>query len=140
MNYDGDVKLYPTEDGGQITLKNGQPYMDDGLETAAYISLFSGDYWGNSISERDEKCESKLETLFTRTLTNQARLDAEEYALQALAWMKRQGIAAKIEAEASIPRTGMLGLVVKITQPDGTIAELRYQINWANQKISMGVA
>ena len=140
MNYDGDVKLFPTEDGGNITIKNGQPYMDDGLETAAYISLFSGDYWGNSISERDEKCESKLETLFTRTLTNQARLDAEEYALQALAWMKRQGIAKEIEAEASIPRTGMLGLVVKITQPDGTIAELRYQINWENQRINMGVA
>ena len=140
MNYDGDVKLYPTEDGGNITIKNGQPYMDDGLETAAYISLFSGDYWGNAISERDEKCESKLETLFTRTLTNQARLDAEEYALQALAWMKRSGIAAKIETEASIPRTGMLGLVVKITQPDGTVAELRYQINWENQRINMGVA
>ncbi|KKK70653.1 hypothetical protein LCGC14_2921800, partial [marine sediment metagenome] len=77
MNYDGDVKLFPTEDGGNITIKNGQPYMDDGLETTAYISLFSGDYWGNAISERDEKCESKLETLFSRTLTNQARLDAE---------------------------------------------------------------
>ncbi len=140
MNYNGDVKLYPTEDGGQITLKNGQPYMDDGLETAAYISLFSGGCWGNAISERDEKFESKLETLFTRTLTNQARLDAEEYALQALAWMKRQGIAKEIEVEASIPRTGMLGLLITITQPGSTITELKYQINWANQQISIGAA
>lgn len=140
MNYDGDVKLYPTEDGGQISIKNGQPYMDDGLETAVYISLFSSDFWGNVISERDEKLESKLETLYSQALTNQARLDAEQYALQALAWMKRQGIAAKIEAEAVIPRTGMLGLVITITQPDSTIAELKYQINWANQQISMGAA
>ena len=140
MNYDGDAKLIPTQDGGQITIKSGQPIMDDGLETAVYISLFSGDYWGNAISERDEKCESKLETLFSHTLNNQVRLDAEEYALQALEWMKRQGIAAKIEAEGSIPRTGFLGLVVRIYQPDDTVAELRYQINWANQKISMGAA
>ncbi len=140
MNYDGDVKLYPTEDGGQIILKNGQPYMDDGLETAAYISLFSGGYWGNAISERDEKLESKLESLYSQTLTNQTRLDAEQYALQALAWMERQGIAAKIEAEASIPRTGILGSIIRITQPDSTITELKYQINWANQQISMGAA
>ncbi len=140
MNYDGDVKLIPTDDGGQITIEKGQTVMDDGLETAAYISLFSGDYWVNAISERDEKCESKLESLFSRNLDNQTRLDAEEYALQALAWMKRQGIAAKIEAEASIPRTGFLGLVVRIYQPDGTVAEFRYQINWENQRVSMGVA
>ncbi len=140
MNYDGDVKLIPTDDGGQITIDKGQPVMDVGLETAAYISLFSENYWGNAISERDEKCESKLESLFSGTLTNQIRLDAEEYALQALAWMKRSGIAATIEAEASIPRTGFLGLIVRIFQPDDTVAELRYQINWANQRVSMGVA
>ena len=114
--------------------------MDAGLETAAYISLFSGDYWGNAISERDEKTESEIETLFSQTLTNQVRLDAEEYALQALDWMKSSGIAAKIEAEASIPRTGFLGLVVRIFQPNDTVAELRYQINWANQRVSMGAA
>ena len=140
MNYDGDVKLIPTDDGGQITIEKGQPVMDDGLETAPYISLFSGDYWGNAISDRDEKTESELETLFSQTLTNQVRLDAEEYALQALEWMKRQGIAAKIEAEGSIPRTGFLGLVVRIYQPDDTVTELRYQINWTNQQISMGAA
>ncbi len=140
MNYDGDVKLIPSQDGGQITIDKGQPVMDAGLETTAYLSLSSGDYWGNAISERDEKTESKLETLFSQTLNNQVRLDAEEYALQALAWMMRQGIATKIEAEASIPRTGFLGLAITITQPDGTIAELKYQINWANQQVSMGAA
>jgi len=140
MNYDGDVKLIPAQDGGQITIEKGQPVMDAGFETAAYISLFSGDYWGNAISKRDEKTESELETLFPQTLNNQVRLDAEEYALQALAWMKRQGIAAKIEVEASIPRTGFLGFDVKIYQPDGTMTELRYQINWINQQISMGAA
>lgn len=136
--YDGDVKLYPTEDGGQITIEKGQPIIDDGLETAAYISLFSGGYWGNAISDQDEKLESKLEALYTSNLSNQTRLDAEEYVLQALDWMKRQGIAAKIEVEALIPRTGFLGLVVRIYQPDSTVEELRYQINWANQQISMG--
>lgn len=139
MILDGDVRLQHTDDGGNIEFVAGQPVMDQGLGTAVYISLFSGDWWGNAISGRDEKLESELDNLYERTLNNKTRLDAEEYARKALAWMTRSGIAKEVKAEASLPAVGWLGLVVTITQPDGSEAELRYQVNWAAQRVSMGV-
>jgi len=140
MNYDGDLKLIPTDDGGDILLQNGQPVMEQGLSTAVYITLFSGDWWANAVSEEAEKLGSELETVFSRTLSNQTRLDAEEYARQALKWMLDSGIAVSIEVEATILAGGTLGLSVRITQPDETVEELRYQVNWANQQINMGAA
>ena len=82
MTYDGDVKLYPSADGGDIAFEAGQPYMDAGLETAAYISLFTAVYWGNAIAAESEKTSSQIETLFRRVLDNRARLDAYECGIQ----------------------------------------------------------
>ena len=55
----GDVKLYQTNDGGEITVENGITEMSSGLETCAYLALFGGNekdaggadlsktWWGN---------------------------------------------------------------------------------------------
>ena len=139
MPYDGDVRLTPTADGGDITLLGGQPDMDQGLETAVYISLFSGPaWWGNLAGTLDERAVSDFESLLSMTLTNQTRLDAEEYARQALAWMTRSGIAAKVSVAATLPALGWLVLAVTIEQPGTDPVVLRYQINWAAQRARMG--
>jgi len=136
---DGDVRLTPTADGGDITLLGGQPDMDQGLETAVYVSLFSGPaWWGNLSGALDERAESNLESLLSQTLTNQTRLDAEEYARQALAWMLRSGIAAKVTVAATLPTLGWLVLSIVIEQPGTDPAVLRYQINWAAQRARTG--
>ena len=138
MITDGDVRLTPTADGGDITLLGGQPDMDQGLETAVYLSLFAGpDWWGNLAGTLDERAESNLEALLSQTLTNQTRLDAEEYARQALAWMTRSGIAAKVSVAATLPALGWLVLAVTIEQPGTDPVVLRYQINWAAQRARM---
>lgn len=140
MILDGDVRLQHIEDGGDIEFVAGQPAMDQGLGTAVYISLFSGsDWWGNVVSERDEKLESQLESLYERHLDNRTRLDAEEYCRKGLDWLKRAGIAKDIEVEASLPAVGWIGLHVLITQPSGAETNLRYQVNWAAQRVAMGV-
>jgi phage gp46-like protein len=42
----GDLYLFPTLDGGNISVKNGEPVMDQGYESAVYISLEgSSDPW-----------------------------------------------------------------------------------------------
>ena len=139
MITDGDVRLTPTADGGDITLLGGQPDMDQGLETAVYLSLFAGpDWWGNLAGTLDERAESNLEALLSQTLTNQTRLDAEEYARQALAWMTRSGIAAKVSVAATLPALGWLVLAIVIEQPGTDPQVLRYQINWAAQRARMG--
>ena len=139
MNYEGDVKLIQTDDGGDIEFIAGQPVMDQGLETAVYISLFSSDWWGNAISEQNEKLESKLEDIYNRNLSNKTRLDAEEYVRKALEWMIRLGIAKRIDVSASLPTPGWLGLEITIIEPNGSEQNLRYSINWAKQRVTMGV-
>jgi len=135
---DGDPKLYETGNGPEILVTDGQPAMDDGLENAAYLSLFSDEgWWGNAVSAESEKATSRLYTMDRRTLTNQARLDAEEYARQALAWMVTEGVAKKVTVTASLPSIGMLGLMILIEQPDRT-STIRYQINWATMALRVG--
>jgi phage gp46-like protein len=140
MTYDGDVKLYPSADGGDIAFEAGQPYMDAGLETAAYISLFTAVYWGNAIAAESEKTSSQIETLFRRVLDNRARLDAIEYAKAALAWMKTDGVASEIAVDASIPQPNRLQLVVMITEPTGAETTLKYALNWQAQLVAQEVS
>lgn len=131
---DGDPRLIDTGNGADLNIVNGQPEMD-GLENAAYLSLFTPpDWWGNILSAGpSDRYESRLESLYRRTLTNQVRLDAETYCNDALAWMKTEGIAKKITVTAVILSVGMLGIQITIEQPDRTVS-LRYQLNWAAQE------
>lgn len=136
--YDGDPKLYDTGDGANLLITDGQPFMDEGLENAVFISLFSSsNWWGNSVSSKSEKMESIFETVLTRTLTNQTRLDAEEFARAALSWMTSDGVADKITVTATIPSVGFLGLVIKIEQPSKT-STIKYSINWATMAVRVG--
>ena len=140
MTYDGDVRVTNSEDGGEIIFERGQPEMDEGLETAVYLSMFSSPgWWGNAISEKAAQLGSDLESIQSRTLSNQTRLDAEEYARQALAWMVSEGVAKSVTVAGSIPRADILGLVVTIEQPNGTVVTLRYQVNWSAQSVRAGV-
>lgn len=131
---EGDVYLFNTNDGGEISIENGQPLIDGGLENAAYISLFSNfNWWGNDIASDDEQLDSQFETILDRTLSNQTRLDAIEFAKQALQWMIDIKVAREINIEATIPRVEVLAIDIKITQPDFTIIETKYEINWKNE-------
>jgi phage gp46-like protein len=139
MNYDGDLMLYPTPDGGDINLVGGQPDMDAGLWTAIYLSLFSGKWWGNAISEQAARFADSIEAVI-RTDSNRDRLDVEEAARKALQWLLDEGIASAVDVQATIPATGWIALAVTITEPGAEPAVLRYKINWAGQRVAMGVS
>jgi phage gp46-like protein len=132
--------MYSTGGETDLLIADGQPVMDEGLENAVFLSLFSAaGWWGNAVSEGDEKLTSELEAITRRTLTNATRLDAETYAKAALAWMVSGGVAKSVTVSATIPAVGLLGLVVTVEQPDRTIA-VRYQINWATMAVRVGAA
>ena len=134
MTYDGDPKLQESGDGADLVIMDGQPEMDPGLQNAVYISLFTRTgWWGNGVATDDaERVGSSFEEIQSRTLTNATRLDAEELARQALAWMVTEGLAQSISVSGSIPRLGVLGLAVTIQQPNEAGAvTVRYSINWA---------
>jgi len=156
MNYDGDVKLIPTEDGGQITIQSGQPVMDDGLETAVIISLFTDrrardddelpdpnnpdkrGWWGDLVAEvEDDQIGSRLWLLERSKTTPDVLVKAKEYAEEALDWLISDGIAKRGEVEVERQNPGgndRLAILVKIFQSDeaGEIA-LKFNTRWEAQ-------
>lgn len=141
MSCEGDVRLIPAEDGGEVSFSGGQPEMDPGLQTAVYLSLFTRPgWWGNAIAEPGEEIGCPLESLYERTLSAKARLDAEEHVRGALQWMLDDGVAESVAVESEIPALGMLALRVTIAEPGGEQTSLRYRINWAEQRVQMEVA
>lgn len=134
--FDGDVRLSLSQDGGIIKIRGGQPEMDDGLETAVNISLFSeGSWWANALAADGEEIGSAFFAALAAPLTNQARLDIIEAARDALAWMTESGIAQAVEITATIPAVGRLDLSITIRQPERAPTVFRYTVNWQNQRV-----
>lgn len=129
--YDGDVRLHPTPDGGAIFFEGGQPAMDSGLQTAVYLSLFTApDWWAASLLP--VPVGSVLAEPPDEPLTNATRLEAIEAARDALAWMIDKGLAESIVVSAEITAPGVLALSVEITEPGASTPQtLRYRLNWA---------
>ena len=112
-----DVRIFQTADGGEVTITNGQFAMSDGLDVAAYLSIFGGNeddsaqtaddpkqWWGN-LGESDpvKKYRSALQFLLLTlplTPTNLQRL--EEAAQSDLAWML-ESIATDLAVRATMP-------------------------------------
>lgn len=134
--YDGDVRLQQTEDGGDISIVAGQPVMDAGLETAAYISLFtSTGWWG------DTQIGSSLESILAGTLTTDTLNKAADEARRALAWLVDDGIASSVSVSVVALGVDSVGLSIVITEPDGySETTIRYRLNWDAERSHLEVS
>jgi len=141
MVFDGDPKLYSTGDAFDLAIEAGQPDMDEGLENAVTMSLFSsGPYWGNVFARDEaERLGSDFEALFLRPLTSRTRLDAEAAVKAALAWMVGSGLAKAVSVEASLPSVGWLALAITLQQPAAD-TRIRYSINWEAMAVRLAGA
>lgn len=124
-----DVLLRQTNDGGEIAVDNGLMLLSDGLETAAYLSLFGGneDDAGDAASERLQWWGNLDETEATRTYRSETQhllrsLPAvpsnlrriEQAAARDLAWMLPAGLAKSVAVSTSIPAVNRIRLEVTI--------------------------
>lgn len=135
----GDIRLFPTPDGARLLFADGQPEMDGTLENAIYLSLFTSDNWINSISTRFQQTRSTVQSTMNRSkLTNQGRLNLMASARSALSWLTESGIASAVDVDARITGVGKMELILTIEQPQAPRQILRYQLNWAQQKIVSG--
>ena len=116
--------------GGVLPFDRGFAH-DDGLGTAALISLFtdrraSADevaapaerrgWVGDALAEvESDRIGSRLWLLKREKQTEETRQRAEEYAREALAWVVDDGLVTDIEVEAAWVAAGMLGLRVTFT-------------------------
>lgn len=125
---EGDVKLFQTDDDGNITVENGLVEMSGGLETAAYLSLFGGNedddgrdnnpanWWAN-LDEVDPTREYHSETqnllqALPATTGNLRRI--EDAAGRDLAWFVDSGVASSVGVSASIPGINRIKLTIDI--------------------------
>lgn len=103
----------------------------DDLQTAVVISLFTDrlaraddDYegadrrgwWGDSAEEL--QLGSRLWLLRRQKLTTRVAQKAEEYALEALDWLKSDGVVGNITADAQIVWPNRLNLIIGISSPN----------------------
>lgn len=136
----GDIRLYPTQDGSRLNFTAGQPEMDSTLENAVYLSLFCSDHWTNSIATRFERVTSTLQATMNRSkLSNQGRLDIIASARSSLSWLTESGIASDVSVDAIITGVGKMELTVTVEQPQAPRQILRYQLNWEQQRIVSGM-
>ena len=131
-----DVLLRLENDGGELTVEAGLVLMSEGLETAAFLSLFGGNeddnadragerlqWWGNFAEQEPARTYRSETQCLVRGMasvpSNLQRL--ERAAARDLDWMISTGVARRVEVAASIPELDRVRL-------DVTIVTLKEQI------------
>jgi phage gp46-like protein len=140
MNYDrfsGDPAVKLTNNGAKMKFVGGQCVMDQGVENATLISLFTKpNWWGNTlIDDPNKKVGSKFER--QRTIIDvQTINDVFDDATQALKWMKDSKLSSKIDITVTNPRLDFIQTKIDIYSPAGTLAQillLKNGPNWISQ-------
>lgn len=143
QNQQGDVKLFQTNDEGDITARDGVVEMGGGLETAAYLSLFGGNedddgladnpktWWGN-LDEIDPAKQYRSETQnllrgIPATSGNLRRI--EDAASRDLAWFTSERVASSVSVSASMPGVNRIKITVDI-EADGIESRFEFVENW----------
>lgn len=133
-----DVLLRQTNDGGDITIEGGLLLMSEGLETAAYLSLFGGNeddpgdtdttvqWWGNLLETEAERAyRSETQNLIASLPAIPANLRRiEQAASRDLKWMSDTGLAQSIDIEATIPALNRIRIRIDILTATGQHIEL----------------
>ena len=128
-----DVLLRQTNDGGDVTILGGLLAMSEGLETAAYLSLFGGNeddpgqadtskqWWGNLLDTEPERAyRSETQALLNGLPAIPVNLlRVEQAAGRDLKWLVDTGNAQSVTATATIPTVGKMRLGVVIITTDG---------------------
>lgn len=143
VNQQGDVSLFQTSDGGDISVANGIVAMTGGLSTAVYLALFGGNeddsglkndprnWWGN-LDETQPARRHRSETqhlIFSLPPTSANLLRIEDAAKRDLRFLLTEKIASSADVSASIPALGRLRLHIAVTA-DGVESLFTFTENW----------
>jgi len=137
--FQGDPAVTITEDGAKMKFINGQPVMDQGLENAVLISLFTKKgYWGNAlITEESKKIGSDVEVTALEPIVSIQSINNMTDAIdKALSWMVDTKLSQEIEITVTNPSSNNLRASIKITPPgrdSQTLLFLKNGLNWIAQ-------
>lgn len=141
-----------TEEGGaDFAVAGNDLVVDDGLETAVFLSLFTdrraedGDvlptgeqdrrgWWGDAFPVVDgDRHGSRLWLLARAKELPDTLTRAEEYAREALAWLTEDRVAERVEVAAVVESRGVMRLTVTIYRPRVDVVTYRYDYVWTAQ-------
>lgn len=123
-----DVRMLDTADGGEMSVKNGDVEMSNGLFEAVYLSVLGGNeqdsgrdadannWWGNlgePVAARRYRSETQyLLRRMPAIPANLARL--REAAERDLAWLTESGLATLVSARVTMPALNRVKIEVNI--------------------------
>ena len=135
--YQGDPALFLDENGSELIFKGGQPILDQGLENAAKISLFTEGWFGNVLfDEESQRVGSNFESENRKPITATNLQSREQSAIDALQWLIDDGIASNVEVEASNENGVKVDYIIRIFPVGRDVQELRVSengLNWIAQ-------
>lgn len=148
MTQQGDVLIFQTPDGGEITATKGITQMTGGFESAAYLSLFGGNqdddgtqnskenWWGNLIEEDPNfHYRSRTQYLLTRLVPisgNLVRL--EDAVLSDLQWLIDIGAVDSITSQVSLTGVRKVDINIEILA-DSKKINIQFLANWQAMEI-----
>ena len=153
-----DIAMIPEEMGdADIAIVNNDLLIDDGFDTAVYISLFTNmrdmdsdnpdnrGYWGDALdlsSIAVPPLGSLLWKYSRAVVTSDVINSIKTACSDALRWMIDDGIAGSVNVTASETGNNSYVFGISITRPDNTGTSYQYKLNWNAQagNISFGGA
>lgn len=136
-NQQGDLYLFNTFDGGEIAVTNGQPVMDQGFESAVYITLegASDPWWANEFLLENQKIESRFARFRKgRPLTSGVINTSVDLIKQDLQWLKRVKAADELIVDMIIIARNTVQIDIAIRIGNETIKLSPFQLNWQAQR------
>jgi len=146
QEFEGDLMMVDTPDGGDLILEDGVFKADPAFSTAVYLSLFGGNkeesgkiktnktWWGNTLENTSdaEKIISRFQYIITAMPLCVKNIKAAESAAQMdLQWILDMGIADKILTECQTGERNLFILKIVILKDKNTIFENSYYSSWA---------
>lgn len=144
-NFEGDVLLIETPDGGDIVLEGGLVKPCKDFSTAVYLSLFGGNkddagtvknrhtWWANTLKEtqESEKMISRFQAVITGLpLSIKNIRKAETAAALDLEWLKSEGAADEIIAAGKTKGRNSFVLRIEIKNKGQKLYEKEFALLW----------
>jgi phage gp46-like protein len=145
QNFEGDLLLAETPDGGEVAIENELFACDRSFNTAVYLSLFGGDkddngkvknsktWWGNTLdgTQENEKLVSRFQAVISGLpMTAKNIQEAESAASLDLKWITDEGIAEKIKVSGRAVTLSRFALRVDIQSGGKSIYENTFSLFW----------
>jgi len=145
-----DIALVWNGTEADLAIEGGDLVLEEGLQTAAVISLFSdrrarlddvlpaddgdrrgwvGDAWPRVDGDQ---IGSRLWLLNREKDIPETLRRAREYARESLAWLIEDGIGAALDVQVSVPMRGVLRLELTVNRRDGSTLNHQFDTLWEN--------